>query len=214
MSVWKTPSTGGSGGLCTEAPLAPLHTKPLPIAMPLQSSHLATPLCSTLPLRSSSQAVSGPRSWRCCCTQKPRPCGSAVMALGQQGGVGNSSVGLALRGGTGLGFRLARVRPSSSVRDFRVCASAAGERIAGVAASDAEAVRNCLLSIYFSLFLVAQSKADGHAALPRALPGRRSYGRNTITAGVPKARNLPVNFGTPSAPRRKVVTLLALWLSE
>ena len=31
------------------------------------------------------------------------------------------------------------------------------------------------------------------------------YGRNTITAGVPKAMNLPVNFGTPPAPMRNVL---------
>src|SRR5476649_1623865 len=40
------------------------------------------------------------------------------------------------------------------------------------------------------------------------------HGRNTITAGVPSPKNLPVNFGTPPAPIRKVVTLLAPWLSE
>ena len=124
MSVWNTPSTGGSGGLCTDAPLAPLQTKPLPTAMPLQSTHSVTTLCSTLPLRSSSQAVSGPLSWRCCCTQKPRPCGSAVMALGQQGGVRNSLVVRALRRGNGLACMLASVRPNSSVPGFCVCANA------------------------------------------------------------------------------------------
>jgi hypothetical protein len=40
------------------------------------------------------------------------------------------------------------------------------------------------------------------------------YGRKTMTAGVPIARVLPVAFGTPSAPMRKVTTLPAPWFSE
>src|SRR3954464_1124492 len=152
ISVWNTPSTGGLGGLCTEAPLAPLQIKPLPTAMPLQSSHLVTTLCSTLPLRSTSQAVSGPRSWRCCCTQKPRPCGSAVMALGQQGGVKNSSVVLALRRGMGLAFMLDRVRPRSWVPGFFACACAKAP--VEDAASAVAAVRNCRLSICYLLHLL------------------------------------------------------------
>ncbi len=41
-----------------------------------------------------------------------------------------------------------------------------------------------------------------------------AYLTNTITAGEPRPRNLPVNFGTPLAPMLNAVMLSEFWLSE
>src|ERR1700733_6741733 len=86
--------------------------------MPLVSLQLVITVLSSLPLGSSSQAASGLLSWRCSCTQKPRS-GSAVMALGQPGGLRNSLVVLALRCGGKDDGAASPVRPRSS------CAKAA-----------------------------------------------------------------------------------------
>src|ERR1700754_1811351 len=102
------------------------------------------------------------------------------MALAQLGGTMNIFVVFALRRGAFVGASIPR-RPRSSVPALGFCATAEVED----AASNAAPVRNCLLSICALLFI------DG-------------YGRNTITAGVPSAMVLPVNFGTPFAPMANV----------
>src|ERR1700744_2634887 len=113
--------------------------------MPLVSLQLVVTVCSTLPVwKSSSHAFSGALSCRCSCTQKPLP-SCTVMALGQQGGVRNSLVVLALRRGT-TGALSSPERPRSSV-PFLGCAKA---DCAIRPAPTPIPARNCLLSILLS----------------------------------------------------------------